>query len=70
MNFGLNFGSIGIVKTLCLTCMNVFMMYVGKLVGMCKLCFMNMAKFCGMCMDIFMGIGKFCGYCGKILLGM
>ena len=23
------------------------MMYVGKLVGMCKLCFMIMAKFCG-----------------------
>ena len=47
MNFGLNFGSIGIVKTLCLTCMNVFMMYVGKLVGMCKLCFMIMEKLCG-----------------------
>ena len=39
MNFGLDFGSIGIVKTLCLTYMNVFMMYVGKLVGMCKLFF-------------------------------
>ena len=47
MNFGLDFGGIGIVKTLCLTYRNVFMIYVGKLVGMCKLCFMNMAKFCG-----------------------
>ena len=47
MNFGLDFGSIGIVKTVCLTYRNVFMMYVGKLVGMCKLCFMIMAKFCG-----------------------
>ena len=47
MNFGLDFGSIGIVKTLYLTYMNVFMMYVGKIVGMCKLCFMNMEKFCG-----------------------
>ena len=70
MNFGLDVGSIGIVKTLCLTYMNVFMMYVGKLVGMCKLCFMNWQNFVGMCMDIFMGIGKFCGYCGKNLLGM
>ena len=26
-------------------CMNMFMMYVEKFVGMCKLCFMNMAKF-------------------------
>ena len=47
MNFGLDFGSIGIVKTVCLTYRNVFMMYVGKLVGMCKLCFMIVAKFCG-----------------------
>ena len=39
MNFGLDFGSIGIVKTLCLTYRNVFMIYVGKLVGMCKLFF-------------------------------
>ena len=36
--------------------MNVFMMYVGKLVGMCKLCFMNMAKFCGYVH------GYICGY--------
>ena len=35
------------MKTLCVTYMNVFMMYMGKLVGMCKLCFMNMAKFSG-----------------------
>ena len=27
--------------------MNMFMMYVEKFVGTCKLCFMNMAKFCG-----------------------
>ena len=27
--------------------MNMFMMYVEKLVGMCKLCFMDMTKFCG-----------------------
>ena len=47
MNFDLDFGSIGIVKTLCLTYRNVFMIYVGKLVGMCKLCFMIMVKFCG-----------------------
>ena len=46
MNFGLDFGSIGIVKTLSSTYINVFKMYVGKLVGMCKLCFMNMEKFC------------------------
>ena len=70
MNFGLDFGSIGIVKTLCLTYMNVCMMYVGKLVSMCELCFMIMAKFCGMCMDIFKGIGKIYGYYGKILWGM
>ena len=56
MNFGLDFGSIGIVKTLCVTYMNVFMMYMGKLVGMCKLCFMNMAKFCGYVH------GYICGY--------
>ena len=66
MNFGLDFGSIGIVKTVCLTYRNVFMMYVGKLVGMCKLCFMIMAKFCGYVHGYIMGIGKFCGYCGKI----
>ena len=70
MNFGLDFGSIGIVKTLCLTYMNVCMMYVGKLVSMCELCFMIMAKFCRMCMDIFKGIGKIYGYYGKILWGM
>ena len=46
-NFSLDFGSIGIVKTLCLTYRNAFILYVGKLVGMCKLCFMNMANFCG-----------------------
>ena len=64
MNFGLNFGSTGIAKTLCLTYTNVVMMYVGKLVGMRKLCFMNMAKFCGYVH------GYIYGYCGKILLGM
>ena len=56
MNFGLDFGSIGIVKNLCLVYVNVFMMYVEKLVGMCKLCFMDMAKFCGYVH------GYFCGY--------
>ena len=35
------------MKTLCLTYRNVFMIYVEKLVAMCKLCCMIMAKFCG-----------------------
>ena len=30
MNFGLDFGSIVIVKNLCLAYVNMFMMYVGK----------------------------------------
>ena len=47
MNFGLNFGSIGMVKNLCCRfgwicswCM------WEKSVGMCKLCFMDMKKLC------------------------
>ena len=74
MNFSLNFGSIGIAKTLYLIYMNVFMMYVGKLICMCKLCFMDVVKFCGYVH------GYICGYwkilwlwsfdLWKILLGM
>ena len=40
--------------------MNVFMMYVGNFVGMCKFYFMIMSKFCGY------EYGEICGY--KIFL--
>ena len=50
--------------------MNMFMMHVGKFVGMCKLCFMAVAKFGGY--EI-LTMEKFCWACDvgfwKILCG-
>ena len=46
MNFGLVWEHWHCEKFVLWACMNMFMMYVEKFVGMCKLCFKNVAK-CG-----------------------
>ena len=56
MNFSLNFGSIGIAKTLYLISMNVFMMYVGKLICMCKLCVHGRGKILWLCAWIYLWV--------------
>ena len=63
MNFGLDFGSIGIVKKLCCGLAWICSWYMWKSLLACvNLVLWTWQNFFGVCMDKFVGMDKFCGH--------